>query len=242
MARCEARAAAVLVASAMARQRLPVLSCAALLLFLLACSLPVFVVTSRSRAAAALSSSTDDDTSFELLADARAAPLSSRRPPAKQATSSVLERPGSPVLVWLARERGTSLEVHLLAAGSGGSPCEGVAEAGESAWRAALRILWACARLGGPPDVEFLQRLGGPAKEKAPLAEGETAVFVSLVRSERLRGDVELKWTPLAGVDASRLAPRAAQSLAAATELLLPFARTAGKTAVPCLSPGLLGS
>jgi hypothetical protein len=94
---------------------------------------------------------------------------------------------GTRVLVFLVRESGSAMELHLHASDAAGvrDVCAGVNEEDESYRAAAARILWACAALGPPPDIEFLER-ADKTTASVPLAPGAAAPFVALVRSERL--------------------------------------------------------
>ena len=220
--------------------RLPFVRLCALLLFVAALVLPVLVVLSRQ--ASAFSSSSEGVEELEsFLGGAGGGGLASRaslQPP--------LDAAGTPVLVFVARERGTALEVHVPrpAEGERSSACAGETQAGEAVHAAALRVLRECARLGGPPDVEFLLRVGGAAAEEEAVEDGGAASYVALVRSEKLRGAKELLFQPLEGVVASAQAepdsfdPHFVAALPAISKLLAPYAATAGRPGGACGPPG----
>jgi hypothetical protein len=150
-------------------------------LVLFACSVLLPVVTVFRRDAAGGGASSDagallDEAAFRAsdgsahagVRQAAARKLPSDAPPDAPA--------GTRVLVFLARESGSVLQLHVR---PGGDVCSGASGEGETLQRAALRVLWDCAALGPPPDIEFLERVGvGVAAE--PVA------YVALVRSERL--------------------------------------------------------
>jgi hypothetical protein len=150
-------------------------------LVLFACSVLLPVVTVFRRDAAGGGASSDagallDEAAFRAsdgsahagVRQAAARKLPSDAPPDAPA--------GMRVLVFLARESGSVLQLHVR---PGGDVCSGASGEGETLQRAALRVLWDCAALGPPPDIEFLERVGvGVAAE--PVA------YVALVRSERL--------------------------------------------------------
>lgn len=135
---------------------------------------------------------------------------------------------GTPLVVLLLREVGTEVRVFV---GNEGAGCRSRSLAGEADSVAAERVLLACARLRGPPDVEFLRRVD----DAGDLA----ATFVALVRGERLRGAAALPdahFVPWAeALVASSKDARAA--LAAAAPFVAPFLATAGRRAGICAPP-----
>jgi len=232
------------------RSRLLLLRLTAVALCLAGVLLPCAVVLRRRTAAYALSSEAGDDGAVlerflseqEGAASSRTARSRKRRSP-----PAALDAVGTPVLVWLVREQGTRLELHLPASsGEERSVCVGETAAGEATRAAALRALWTCARLAGPPDVEFLLRIGGSAAEAQAVAAGTAASFVALVRQAKLRGasgGAALSFEPLDDVAAQAEAEptlfsahfRAA--LPQVVKTLAPYARTAGRPGGLCAPP-----
>ena len=167
-------------------------------LFCCALLLPLFVSFSRGEPAGL--QLTDDDNT--LLAAAPAAAVAKQRAAAKaQSRRRELLPVGSPVLVFLARETGATIEVHTTKSDAGLDVCRGAAEEGETAPEAAARVLRACSGLGPPPETELLEQLGvaTPACSAsaacvasvalaATLPSSLPAAFVAFARSEKLRG------------------------------------------------------
>ena len=216
--------------------RLPCVRLCVLLLFVAALVLPVLVVLSR-QASAFTSSSESVVAELDFLqrgGDLPPAPVRRLEP--------ALDAAGTPVLVFVAREKGTLLELHV-PPGESNSSCVGETRQGEATRAAALRVLRECTQLGGPPDVEFLMRAGGAAAEEAAVEEGGAAAYVALVRSEKLRGAKELAFTPMNVVAASvaengsGYSPHFVAALPAVTKLLAPYAATAGRPGGACGPP-----
>ena len=168
-----------------ADSRLPGARRVALLLFCLSVVLPTVVVLRRG-GGAYFSSDDGSDGALDEALDLGSprlerAPTQQKRAPAtKRRAPPGVE--GTRVLVFVAREQATAVELHVRTDAAGvRDVCSGTSLAGgESYATAAERILWACATLGPPPDVEFLERAG---EEPAP---GAPVPFVALVRAERL--------------------------------------------------------
>jgi hypothetical protein len=160
-----------------------------LLLFCCSVLLPTVVVLRRDARDAPF----EPDGSDALRAsDSRAAQRAlpqhqlAQRSTALMADDAVPTAGGTRVLVFLVLESGSAMELHLQETDAGvRDVCAGVNAEDESYRAAAARILWACAALGPPPDIEFLER-ADKSTASVPLAPGAAAPFVALVRSERL--------------------------------------------------------
>jgi hypothetical protein len=179
--------------------------------------------------------------------DGRVSAKEAPRLSARRSPPAALDGPGTPVLVWLVREQGTQLLLHLpVSEAQPRSVCTGVTQAGEATRAAGLRTLWECAHLRGPPDVEFLLRAGGAKAEAQPVGEGEAASYIALVRPERLRGGAvtpTLAFEPLDDVSALSKAqpvlfsPHFSAALGLVVQTLAPYARTAGRPGGLCAPP-----
>ena len=172
--------------SASADTRLPGARRVALLLFCCSVVLPTIVVLRRGGGAFYSSddSSALDDGEIDLGSPLleRAAAQQKRGASARQKRTAVPGVEGTRVLVFVTLEQANTVELHVRKDASSGvaDVCSGTSLADESYAAAAERVLWACASLRPPPDVEFLERAG---EEPAP---GAAVPFVALVRTERL--------------------------------------------------------
>ena len=161
-----------------ADSRLPGARRVALLLFICSVVLPTVVVLRRGGGAYLSSDGSDvgalDDFELDVGSTRQQAPAQRQR----AAVTPGVE--GTRVLVYVAREQGNVVELHMRADPAGVvDVCSGLTLANEAYLAAAERILFACASLGPPPDVEFLDRAGEPAP-------GAPVPFVALVRTEML--------------------------------------------------------
>jgi hypothetical protein len=241
-----------------ADSRLPGARRVALLLFICSVVLPTVVVLRRGGGAYLSSDGSDvgalDDFELDVGSTRQQAPAQRQR----AAVTPGVE--GTRVLVYVAREQGNVVELHMRADPAGVvDVCSGLTLANEAYLAAAERILFACASLGPPPDVEFLERAGEPAP-------GAPVPFVALVRTERLlRGSTKtpqeqvvrapaalarsfalsqngLAFTPLQQVlddsaAGKSFAPGVAETLPAVAAFLAPWVATAGKKAGACGPP-----
>lgn len=231
------------------RSRLVLLRLTAVALCLAGVLLPCAVVLRRRTAAYALSSEAGDDgAALERFLSEQEGAASSRtsRSRKRRSPPAALDAVGTPVLVWLVREQGTRLELHLPASGEERSVCISETAEGEATRAAALRALWTCARLAGPPDVEFLLRIGGSAAEAQAVAAGTAASFVALVRQAKLRGasgGAVLSFEPLddvvaqAEAEPTLFSAHFGAALPQVVKTLAPYARTAGRPGGLCAPP-----
>ena len=166
-----------------ADSRLPGARRVALLLFCCSVVLPTVVVLRRGGGAYFSSDDGDDGALDDFELDLASA-TREQQVPAQRKRAGVEGTPGvegTRVLVFVAREQGSVVELHVRTDPAGAADvCSGVTLADEAYAAAAERILWSCAALGPPPDVEFLERAG-----EAP-APGAPVPFVALVRTEQL--------------------------------------------------------
>ena len=175
------------MAGAPGGRRLALVRATVLFLFLASILLPVGNILTRSRDDTSSEDVTTSDGSALHAAAAGGATL--RRQDTQLAVTPVAstsaDAPGGVrVLVFLVRESGDVLELHVTTAGGDapGGVYAGESRAGESTRRAAQRILFECAALGPPPDVEFVEPVAAADGEDASVAG-----FVALVRTERLQ-------------------------------------------------------
>lgn len=223
--------------STSAESRLPGARRTALLLFLCSVVLPTVVVLRRGSYGSYFSSEQgdSDDDAFALLDPPPRLELPRLQKRAAAAPPGV---EGTRVLVFVAREHGSAVELHVRTDDAGVSDvCSGASLADEAYAAAAERILWACTALGPPPEVEFLER----ASREEPVP-GQAVPFIALVRAERLRGSKppNLPFIPLQQLDdvaAASFAPGVADSLPAVRAYLAPWIATAGKKAGACGPP-----
>lgn len=164
-----------------ADSRLPGARRVALLLFCCSVVLPTVVVLRRGGGAYFSSDDGDDGVLVDFELD-HGSPTRQQQVPAQRKRAAATPGvEGTRVLVFLAREQGSVVELHVRTDPAGvADVCSGVTLADEAYLAAAERILWSCAALGPPPDVEFLERAG-----EAP-APGVPVPFVALVRTEQL--------------------------------------------------------
>jgi hypothetical protein len=154
-------------------------------LVLFACSVLLPLVTVLRRDAAGVGASSDagslDEAAFSASdgrADAGSARVRHQETWALPSIAPPDAPAGTRVLVFLAREIGSMLQLHVRTTDGRRDVCSGATAEGETVPRAALRVLWECAALGPPPDIEFIERVSVALEPGAP--------FVALVRSERL--------------------------------------------------------
>ena len=244
-----------------ADSRLPGARRVALLLFICSVVLPTVVVLRRGGGAYFSSDGSDDGALDDFELDLGSTTRQQQVPAQRKRAAGTPGVEGTRVLVFVAREQGNAVELHVRADPAGvADVCSGVTLANEAYLAAAERILFACASLGPPPDVEFLERAGEPAP-------GAPVPFVALVRTERLlRGSTKtpqvrsllfalllrsrshafsqngLAFRPLQQVlddnaAGSSFAPGVADALPAAAAYLAPWVATAGKKAGACGPP-----
>ena len=163
-----------------AESRLPGARRVALLLFCCSVVLPTVVVLRRGGSAYFSSSDGSDDGLDDSALD-----LGTPRPQRAAVQHRRSAAPpgvvGTHVLVYVAHEQGSAVELHVRRdAGGVGDVCSGTTQAGEAYAATAERVLWECASLRPPPDMEFLERAG---EEPAP---GAPVPFVALVRTAQL--------------------------------------------------------
>lgn len=242
-----------------ADSRLPGARRVALLLFCCSVVLPTVVVLRRG-GGAYFSSSDGSDGALDDSALDLGTPRPQRAAVQQRRAAMAPGVQGTRVLVYVTREQGSAVELHVRKDAAGmGDVCSGTTQADEAYAATAERVLWECASLRPPPDVEFLERAG---EEPAP---GEPVPFVALVRTARLlRGDSkapqvrallvrparvvsrcrsqDLAFTPLQQVvdDVAAgiaFAPGVSETLPAAQAYLAPWVATAGKKAGACGPP-----
>lgn len=141
---------------------------------------------------------------------------------------------GTAVRVLLIRELTTSVQLYVPP--SSAADCAGATQDKEAAATAAERLLFACARLKGPPETEFLHRVTSARTRVA----SDPVVFVALVLPEHastLRNDSFILWLDAAAQNSTLPADvRAAVDVSG--PFVAPFLATAGKRAGACAPPG----